>query len=44
MEVSTLGKVLIGVGLVVVALGAALLVGGRLGLGPLPGDFLFNRR
>jgi hypothetical protein len=38
VEVSTLGKVLIGVGLVIVALGAAMLVGGRLGLGRLPGD------
>ena len=40
---STLGKVLIGVGLVVVALGAALLVGGRLGLGRLPGDVQWGK-
>ncbi len=43
MEVSSLGKVLVVVGLVVVALGALLVLGGALGLGRLPGDFAWRR-
>lgn len=43
MEVSSLGKVLIVVGAVVVALGVLLVVGGGLGLGRLPGDIAIKR-
>lgn len=43
MEVSSVGKVLVVVGLLVVGLGALLVVGGGLGLGRLPGDFSFGR-
>ncbi len=43
MEFSSLGKVLVIVGLVVVALGALLVLGGALGLGHLPGDFSWRR-
>jgi hypothetical protein len=43
MEVSSLGKVLVVVGLVVVALGIVLVLGGALGLGRLPGDFAWRK-
>jgi hypothetical protein len=43
MDVSTVGKALVVIGLVVVALGAVLVLGGGLGLGRLPGDFAFRR-
>ena len=43
MEVSSLGKVLVVVGLVVVALGVVLVVGGAFGLGHLPGDFAWGK-
>ena len=43
MELSSLGKVLVAVGLAVVGLGLLFLVGGALGLGRLPGDFAFRR-
>ena len=43
MEVSSLGKVLVVVGLAVVALGVLLVLGGALGLGRLPGDFAWRR-
>ena len=42
MEPSSLGRVLIVVGLLIVGLGLLLLVGG-LGLGRLPGDLAFRR-
>jgi len=37
------GRLLIVVGLVVVLLGGVLALGGRLGLGHLPGDIVFRR-
>ena len=43
MEVSSLGKVLVVVGLAVVALGVVLVVGGAVGLGRLPGDFAWRK-
>ncbi len=43
MELSSLGKVLVVVGLAVVALGVLLVVGGSLGLGRLPGDFSWRK-
>jgi hypothetical protein len=43
MDVSTVGKALVVIGLVVVGLGAVLVLGGGLGLGRLPGDFAFRR-
>lgn len=43
MEIGSAGKVLIVVGLVVVALGVLLVVGGGLGLGRLPGDIAIKR-
>lgn len=43
MEVSSLGKVLVIVGLAVVAVGVLLVVGAGLGLGKLPGDFAFRK-
>ncbi len=38
-----LGKLLIGVGLVLVLLGLVFLAAGRLGLGRLPGDIIWRR-
>ena len=43
MELSSVGKVLVVVGLVVVGLGLLFVVGGALGLGRLPGDLSFRR-
>jgi hypothetical protein len=43
MDVSSLGKVLVVVGLAVVALGVVLVVGGAAGLGRLPGDFAWRK-
>jgi hypothetical protein len=43
METSQLARALIGLGLLVAAVGALLLLGGRLGLGRLPGDFSLIR-
>ncbi len=43
MDVSSLGKVLVVVGLAVVALGVLFVVGGALGLGRLPGDFAWRK-
>lgn len=43
MEMSQLARGLIGLGLLLVAVGAVLLVAGRLGLGRLPGDFVVRR-
>ena len=43
MEISSVGKVLIGVGIAVVALGLLFVVGGALGLGRLPGDVAFKK-
>lgn len=42
MELSSTGKVLVVVGLVVLGLGVLFLVGSALGLGRLPGDFSFG--
>jgi hypothetical protein len=38
------GRVLLGVGLVLVVLGVLMLVAERLGLGRLPGDVVFKRK
>jgi hypothetical protein len=43
MDVSSIGKAFVVIGLVVVGLGVLLVVGGGLGLGRLPGDFSFGR-
>ena len=43
MEVSAVGRVLVVVGVVIVALGLLLLLGGGLGLGRLPGDIAIRR-
>lgn len=43
MEVSSLGKVFVVIGLAVVALGIVLVVGGAVGLGRLPGDFAWRK-
>lgn len=37
------GRIIIGLGLTLVALGLVFIVGGRLGLGHLPGDFTLRR-
>ncbi len=44
LAVSEIGKALIGLGLLVALIGAALLVAGRMGLplGRLPGDFAYK--
>jgi len=42
--VSQLGRMLLIMGLVLAAVGAALLIGGKLGLGKLPGDVTIERR
>jgi hypothetical protein len=41
--VSDIGRLLVVVGLVIAVVGVALVVGGRLGLGRLPGDFSFGK-
>ena len=43
MELSSLGRVLVVVGAVIVGLGLLLVLGGGLGLGRLPGDFTIRR-
>lgn len=43
MELSSVGKVLLIVGAVLAGLGVLFVVGGRLGLGRLPGDFAFGK-
>ncbi len=43
MEVSSIGKALIVIGIVVVVVGVLLVIGGGLGLGRLPGDFSIRR-
>ena len=43
MELSSLGRVLVVVGVVIVGLGLLLVVGGGLGLGRLPGDIAIRR-
>ena len=40
---ASVGRALIILGLLLAAAGAALLLGGRLGLGRLPGDFVLRR-
>ncbi len=43
METPQIGRALIGFGLLLALIGALLLVGGRLGLGRLPGDLVLRR-
>lgn len=43
LPMSSLGKVLIGVGSLLLVVGIVLMVGGRFGLGQLPGDFSWRR-
>jgi hypothetical protein len=43
VELSSLGRVLVVVGLVVVGLGLVMVAGAALGLGRLPGDLSFRR-
>ena len=42
MELSDLGRWLVGAGLVIAAVGAVFLAAGAVGLGRLPGDFAFG--
>ena len=43
MNMPPLGRMLIAAGIVLLIAGILVTVGGRLGLGKLPGDFLFRR-
>ena len=43
MNMPPLGRMLITAGIVLLIAGILVTVGGRLGLGKLPGDFLFRR-
>jgi len=43
LPVNSLGKVLIGLGGLLLLVGIVLMVGGRFGLGQLPGDFSWRR-
>jgi hypothetical protein len=43
MEISSLGKILIGMGVLLVLVGVAVTVGSRFGLGQLPGDVSWRR-
>jgi hypothetical protein len=43
MEIGQLARALIGFGLLLLVVGGVLLVGQRLGLGRLPGDFRLTR-
>lgn len=40
--IAEVGRLLVGLGVVLVVLGVALILGGRAGLGRLPGDFSFG--
>ncbi|HVL28328.1 MAG TPA: DUF2905 domain-containing protein [Acidimicrobiales bacterium] len=42
MDVSTVGRLLVAVGIVTALVGGLLIAGSRLGLGRLPGDFTFS--
>lgn len=43
MDLSSVGRVVVVVGVVIVALGLLLVLGGALGLGRLPGDIAIRR-
>jgi hypothetical protein len=43
MEFSSLGKVLIAMGVLLVVVGLVITIGGRFGLGQLPGDIVWRR-
>ncbi len=43
MEIGNIGKLIIGIGIVTVIVGLALMLGGKIGLGRLPGDILIRR-
>lgn len=42
MSLTDIGRLLVGVGVVIVIVGGLLLLAGRLGLGRLPGDLRFG--
>ena len=42
MNLSDIGRLLIGAGVVIAIIGVVFVAGGRLGLGRLPGDFRFG--
>lgn len=42
MTLDDIGRMLVGVGAVLAVLGGVLILGGRAGLGQLPGDFSFG--
>lgn len=43
MHLGAMGKLLVGVGVVTIIIGLALLLGSKFGLGRLPGDILIRR-
>lgn len=43
MSVETIGRTILGIGLLLVAIGGLLWLGGRIGLGRLPGDLVLRR-
>ncbi len=43
MEIGNIGKMIIGIGIVTIIVGLALMLGGKIGLGRLPGDILIRR-
>lgn len=43
MSIEPLGKALIGIGILIVVVGVIMLVGGRFGIGKLPGDIFIQK-
>lgn len=43
MDISGFGKILIGIGMISIIIGLVFILGGRLGLGRLPGDIFLKK-
>lgn len=43
MQIDGFGKILIYIGIITIIIGLAFMLGGKLGLGRLPGDFMIKR-
>ena len=43
MDINNFGKILIGIGILSIIIGCAFILGGKLGLGRLPGDIFVKR-
>lgn len=43
MNIEPLGKILIGIGILIIIVGIIMIVGGKFGIGRLPGDIYIKR-